>query len=276
MHRHYPIFAAPSRPATSVRPTGARRRVDLAVIAGLFGLMLSLAAMPALAEGTGSAAGSELLVVPVPAGAGVATDDVATDAGSSNKPLHLGATRQSGHKRHSEMSLLGQSSTERMAAFGPERSFGPYLELQSVVQGLKHDKLDVFGPYGSVVLGTWIRPGIGVEVFADTPFSYGEDNGFEAGVSEAYGAALRLRSPSNDGLYGYVVIGYVDFSVYQEPKSGGFEIEERFAGARLSVGVMQRLRILPAMLVTAEYRNLYSDEPIRVDGLSLGLRLDVR
>lgn len=265
MHRHYPIFAAPSRPATSARPTGARRRVNLAIVAGLFGLMLSLAATPALAEGTGSAAGSELLIVPVPAG-----------AGSSSKPMQLGASRQSGDKRQTAMSLLGQSPAERRAVFGPERSFGPYLELQSVVQGLKHDKLDVFGPYGSVVLGTWIRPGIGVEVFADTPFSYGEDNEFEAGVSEAYGAALRLRSPSNDGLYGYVVIGYVDFSVYQEPKSGGFEIEERFAGARLSVGVMQRLRILPAMLVTAEYRNLYSDEPIRVDGLSLGLRLDVR
>lgn len=173
-------------------------------------------------------------------------------------------------------SLLGRSSPPRTAVFGKERSFGPYLELQSVIQGLKHDKLDVFGPHGSAIVGTWVRPGIGIEIFADTPLSYGEDNGFEAGVSEAYGAALRLRSPSNNGLYGYVVLGYVDFSVYQEPKTGGFEIEEAFTGARLSVGVMQRLQILPALLVTAEYRHLYVDEPIRVDGLSLGLRLDVR
>lgn len=157
-----------------------------------------------------------------------------------------------------------------------QRRFGPYLELQAGVLGVRHANLDVFGPVGGAIAGTWVRPGIGIELFADTPLAYGDDNGFEAGVSEAFGAALRLRSPPVDGLYGYVVLGYADFTVHQEPFDGGIAQDERFTGMKFSVGLMQRLKILPAMLVSAEYRNFYVDEPVRVDGLSLGLRLDIR
>ena len=73
------------------------------------------------------------------------------------------------------------------------------------------------------------------------------------------------------------MLGYVDFTVAQEPTRGrGREIDERFSGARLGIGLQQRLKIAPALLFGAEYRRFFVDEALHIDGLVLGLRLDLR
>ena len=153
----------------------------------------------------------------------------------------------------------------------------PYAEVQLGASGVRHSGLDFVSPFAGASAGLWLYPGIGVEAFAETELERGADAGFEAGVAEAYGAALRLSSPARDGLRGYVVLGYVDFTVAQAPRDGaGREIEERFGGARVGIGLQQRLRVAPALLVGAEYRSFLVDEPIHVEGLVLGLRIDVR
>lgn len=173
--------------------------------------------------------------------------------------------------------LLATGGSLAHAADSP-RLGGLYAELQVGANGVRHSELDFVSPLASASIGTWLYPGIGVEAFVDVELERGADQGFEAGVSRAVGGALRLSSPSQDGLRGYIVLGYVDFTVAQQPTRGESrrEIDERFSGARLGIGLQQRLERVPGVLVGAEYRRFFVDEAIHVDGLVLGLRWDVR
>ena len=163
-----------------------------------------------------------------------------------------------------------------VAAVADGRPGTLYAEVQLGANGVRHSERDFVSPVASASLGLWVLPNIGLEAFADTEIDRGSDDGFEAGVSEAFGAALRFSSPPRDRLRGYLVLGYVDYTVTQEPNGGGREVDERFSGARFGIGLQQRLVRLPGVLVGAEYRNFYNDEAIQVDGLMIGLRLDVR
>lgn len=163
----------------------------------------------------------------------------------------------------------------------PQR-LGPYAELQFGGSVVSHSDLDFISPAIGGNVGVFLYPGIGLEAFGSGTLENGEDGRFEAGVTESYGAGLRFQSPGSSSfagglLHGYIVLGYVDFLLEQasldEPER---RIEERFSGARISIGVMQRFRRVPNLSLTAEYRNSYVDEPVQVDGLVLGLRLDVR
>ena len=174
--------------------------------------------------------------------------------------------------------LLPLLAASPSAVVADEARFGSlYAEVQVGANGVRHSDLDFVSPLASLSVGTWLYPGIGVEAFTDVELERGADEGFEAGVSRAVGGALRLSSPAQGGIRGYVVLGYVDFTVAQEPTRGrGREIDERFSGARLGVGLQQRLKIAPALLFGAEYRRFFVDEALHVDGLVFGLRLDVR
>ena len=175
------------------------------------------------------------------------------------------------------VSLLGASLPCVPDAFaaGTQRAGGPYAEVQLGASGVRYAELDFVSPIAGVSVGAYLFPGIGLELFADGALDRGGASRFESGVNQAYGAAVRLRSPSEDGLHGYIVLGYVDFVVEQESLDRGIEIDERFTGLRSSIGLMQRLERVPSLAVTAEYRNFYVDEAIQVDGLSLGLRFDM-
>lgn len=148
-----------------------------------------------------------------------------------------------------------------------------YGELHLGAGGVRYADLDAYPTFGSLTLGAFVLPGIGLELFADQGIDNDEQNSFDIGLEQAYGVAARFQSPSSGGTSGYIVLGYVDFTV-EQGRSDLQTISESFTGARISIGLMQRLRTWPALQVSAEYRNYYVDEPVRVDGLVFGLRLN--
>ncbi|MFK7996342.1 MAG: outer membrane beta-barrel protein [Granulosicoccus sp.] len=156
---------------------------------------------------------------------------------------------------------------------------GPvYAELQLGAGGVRHSDLDFYPVFGSVTLGAYVAPNIGIEVFADSGISADEDDGFEMDIEEAYGVGLRLQSPPIKGVRGYIVLGAVDYTLNQEAKGANAvdakTVNEEFTGMRVSVGLMQRFKRLPGLLFTTEYRHYNADEPLRVDAIVIGLRVN--
>jgi len=153
-----------------------------------------------------------------------------------------------------------------------------YGELQVGAGYVNHSNLDFFPRIGSVTLGAFVLPGIGFEVFADRGFAEGSEAGFELSLEQAQGVAARFQSPSVNGLQGFIVLGLVNYTVEQRADLIGTAtastISEDFRGARVSVGMMQRLKRFPYLQVTAEYRHYNADEPIRLDGIVFGLRVN--
>lgn len=148
-----------------------------------------------------------------------------------------------------------------------------YAEAAVAASGVRHSDVDFYPIFGSVTLGAYVWPGIGVELFADRGIAEDEKRGFDLSLEEAEGAALRFRSPEDNGLSGYIVLGYVDFMIEQERADAGDDraLEVELSGARVSIGVSQRLRAVDSLIVSAEYRNYYTEEDVRVDGLLLSL-----
>ncbi len=156
---------------------------------------------------------------------------------------------------------------------------GPlYGEVQLAAGGVQHSDLDFYPLFGSVSVGAFLMPGIGVELFADSGIESDRRGGFNLEVEEAYGIAARFQSPPARGVQGYIVLGWVNFTVDQQARAtaslSGSSINEDFTGARVSVGVMQRLQRFRNLLVSFEYRHYNADEPLRLDALLLGLRVN--
>ena len=150
-----------------------------------------------------------------------------------------------------------------------------YGELQFGAGGISHSDLDFVPVFGTVTAGAFIFTGIGIEVFADTGLEDGSDENFDLSIEEAYGIALRFQSPPVRRTQGFIVLGAVNYTLDQE--SGGVtgsSVEEDFTGVRVSVGVMQRLVRFPYIQFTAEYRHYNADDPIRLDALVVGLRVN--
>jgi len=153
-----------------------------------------------------------------------------------------------------------------------------YGEVQLAAGGVQHSDVDFYPVFGSVSAGLYLVPNIGVEVFADTGLSSDNSDGFDMDIEQAQGIAVRLQSPATQGLQGYIVLGYVNYTLDQDARATATQaassVNEDFAGARISVGLMQRLKSLPSLLVSAEYRHYNADEPLRVDALVLGIRVN--
>ena len=153
-----------------------------------------------------------------------------------------------------------------------------YGEVHLAAGGVQHSGVDFYPVFGSVSAGLYLFPNIGVEVFADTGLSSDKSDGFDMDIEQAYGIAARLQSPAIGGLQGYVVLGYVNYTLNQDSlptaSLAGSSVNEDFTGARISVGLMQRLKRYSNLLVSAEFRHYNADEPLRVDALVLGLRVN--
>lgn len=149
-----------------------------------------------------------------------------------------------------------------------------YGEARMGAGGVRHSDLDFYPVFGSFSVGAFIVDNIGIEGFIDTRISDDEADDFQLGVTEAFGAAVRFQSPPQNGLHAYILLGYVDFDIRQQ-ESGREALRENFTGARFSVGVNQRLNVIPGLIFGVEYRNYYADSGITVDGLSLGLRYEM-
>ena len=156
---------------------------------------------------------------------------------------------------------------------------GPlYGELQLAAGGVQHSDLDFYPLFGSVSVGAYLMPGIGVELFADSGIDSDRKGGFNLEVEQAYGVAARFQSPPVNGVQGYITLGWVNFTVDQQASAtaslAGSSINQDFTGARLSIGLMQRMQQFRNLLVSLEYRHYNADEPLRVDALLLGLRVN--
>ena len=158
-------------------------------------------------------------------------------------------------------------------AFADGRLYG---ELQLGAAVVSHSDLDFVPIFGTITAGAFVLPGIGVELFADTGFIDGSEEGFDLSIDHAFGAAVRFQSPARRRVQGFIVLGIVNFTIDQESTSGVIRssVEEDFTGARVSIGLMQRLVRFPNIQVTAEYRHYNADDPLRVDALVIGARVN--
>lgn len=158
---------------------------------------------------------------------------------------------------------------------------GPvYAELNLGAGGIKNGDLDFYPMFGGINIGVYLVPNIGLELFADSGINSDHSHGFEMDLEQAYGIAARFQSPPIRGVQGYIVLGAVNFTLDQSSEASGAQpatsINEDFTGARVSVGLMQRLVQAPNTQVTIEYRHYNAGEPLRLDGLVLGLRVNAR
>lgn len=156
---------------------------------------------------------------------------------------------------------------------------GPlYADLQIAAAGVSHSDLDFYPQYASVSAGLFLRPGIGLEIFADSGLASDRKSGFNLEVENAYGVAIRFQSPPVRRVHGYIVIGAVNYSIKQTATAtsslGGSSIEGDFTGMRVSVGMVERLERWENVMLSLEYRHYNADEPMRVDALLLGLRVN--
>lgn len=153
-----------------------------------------------------------------------------------------------------------------------------YAEAHIGAGSVAHSNLRFNPLFASFSAGAFVLPGIGIEAFVDAPLDSDEDRVFDLSLSGAAGVALRLQSPPQRGLQGYVLLGYVDFGIEQTEESslGTRTVNQSYTGARASIGIMQRLNVLPHVLFGAEYRIYHSEDAIQVDGWSLGWRVNMQ
>ncbi|NND92329.1 MAG: outer membrane beta-barrel protein [Granulosicoccus sp.] len=170
--------------------------------------------------------------------------------------------------------LLAVSSTFA-AADGPV-----YAEIQLAAGGVENNQLDFYPAFGSVNVGLYVVPNIGIELFADSGLRADRAGDFDLDMESAFGIAARFQSPPVQGIQGYIVLGAVNYTLDQSSRptsdQPGTSVNDDFTGVRVSVGLLQRLRRAPGLQVSFEYRHYNADEPLRVDALVLGLRVNAR
>ena len=153
-----------------------------------------------------------------------------------------------------------------------------YAEVQLGVASARHSELNFYPTFAGISAGMFVKPNIGIELFADgAPSSY-ETGNIEFQIKQASGVALRLQSPAQRRVNAYVLLGYVSYLADQTvvDNRGSQVVQQRFEGARVSIGMQQRLVRFPALLVGAEYRHYNSDSGLSVDGLALSFRFNVK
>lgn len=162
------------------------------------------------------------------------------------------------------------------AANADERRFAPYVEGYVAGSGIAVGDVDFTPFYGGVTIGGYIHDGIGLELHADTEIASDRTGAFDLAYEGGFGVGLRFQSPEQRGLSGYLTLGYTQFSVRQERVGSAVnavDLTEDFAGARLSIGLVQRLQRFPSLSVSAEYRHHNVDGGLNVDAFVLGLRV---
>ncbi len=177
-------------------------------------------------------------------------------------------------------SLIAASQLVPTLALADEGfEFRPYVEGFIAGSAIDVGNFEYYPVFGGVSAGFFFREGIGLELHLDGEILPGEDNDYELAYERGVGAALRFESPPREGLSGYVLLGYTNFSARQEretPPVAGDELNGDFGGPRLSIGLVQRLTRLPSLSITAEYRKYAVQGGLDVDALVLGLRVSQR
>lgn len=153
-----------------------------------------------------------------------------------------------------------------------------FVDFQWGIQAVSHSDLDFNPTIASIGAGLWLFDNIGVDVFLDSNISDDRSDAFTVDIDEASGVGFRFQSPARRGLSLHVNLGYVTYRVVQlrQDERGSRTVSETFAGARLGVGVAQRLRSFKNILITGEYRNYLSDDDLQADTLAIGLRVNFK
>jgi len=173
--------------------------------------------------------------------------------------------------------LLATSSVQ--AAGGTPLYARLYGDVQFTLVGARHSTINFYPGSVSVSGGAWIRPGVGIDVFADEGAFSDRDGDYEFEVTNASGVAGRFQSPARNGFFAYVLLGLVNVRLVQEENSetpDSRTVVQNYQGGRFSVGIAQQLRFARNLIVTGEYRNYFVDKELQLDALSLGLRLSFR
>ncbi len=150
-----------------------------------------------------------------------------------------------------------------------------YADFQYTLGGVKHSDINFNPGFGTLGVGAWIRPGIGIEGFIDQGTSSSREGNFDLQLEQASGVNLRFQSPTTDGgVFSYVLLGMVSVDVIQDESDerGQRRVRQGFEGVRISVGFGIEFRRLEALSLTGEYRYYAVDEDIQIDGISVGLR----
>lgn len=154
--------------------------------------------------------------------------------------------------------------------------FRPYAEGFIAGSGIAVANLDYYPVYASLTAGFFFKKGFGLELHLDGEILPGQDDGYELAYEHGGGVGLRFESPPRSGLSGYAVLGYTTFSLRQErdnPTVVGDELNADFGGPRISLGLVQRLKRLPYLSVSAEFRKYYVEDGLDIDSVVVGLRV---
>jgi len=175
-------------------------------------------------------------------------------------------------------STLSAANDRPIFVFSKSPAARVYADLQLGLNAISHSDLDFFPKVVSGGLGVWLFDNIGVEVHFDGGISSDRDGAFTIELEEAAGLSLRFQSPPVRGLAAFINIGYVDFQLVQveSDSRGTRRVSEGFSGARISLGVVQRLPRFDFLHVTGEYRTYLSDSDLQVDTLAIGLRINLK
>jgi len=166
-----------------------------------------------------------------------------------------------------------------LAASQSQAAIKLYGEARLGAGGVRHSDLDFYPRFSSFSAGVFVYEGIGIEGFVSTSIESDKTDGFDVDVTESSGAAVRFQSPPQlGGLQAYILLGYVNFHLRQKESAvaDGPTVKSDFEGVRVAVGVHQRLKLIDGLILGLEYRNDNADSGITVDGLSVGLRYEMR
>lgn len=166
-----------------------------------------------------------------------------------------------------------------LAASQSQAAINLYGEARLGAGAVRHSDLDFYPRFGSLSAGVFVFENIGIEGYVSSSLGSDKQDGFDVEVTESSGAAVRFQSPPKlGGLQAYILLGYVSFQLQQiedgieEPRT----VKTTFDGVRVAIGVHQRLKLVNGLIFGLEYRNDYADSGITVDGLSFGLRYEMR
>lgn len=154
-----------------------------------------------------------------------------------------------------------------------------YADLQYTYGGVRHSNINFNPGFGTLAVGAWIRPGIGIEGFIDQASTSSQEGNFDLTLEQATGVGLRFQSPTTDhGVFSYVVLGMVSVDITQDESDerGQRQVRQGFDGVRISLGFGYEFSGLDVLSLTGEYRHYAVDESIQIDGISFGLRWGIQ
>lgn len=153
-----------------------------------------------------------------------------------------------------------------------------YGDIHYAYGGVAHSDLEFNPSFLSLSGGVWLRPGIGLELYADQGLNESRQGNFELEWTNTSGFAARFQSPARNGFFAYILLGmaFTHLEQSESDSRGERTVVQNYEGGRLSIGFGQRYPSIPGLVVVAEYRNYFVDEDLNLDAISLGLRFDLQ